>query len=73
MPGDMASGEVFLAITDWRHRCLNEGIAIRILSGGMGSDGWLDQQVESNVCYFILEFRVSSTSFKLSLKSFFDL
>ena len=54
MPGDVSSGDVFLAVTSWRAKCLTAGIVLRILSGGLGSDGWLDQEIKNGVRYFKL-------------------
>ena len=58
MPGDVSAGDVFLAVTAWRAQCLSAGIALRILSGGLGSDGWLDQEIKNSVRYFKLHLRV---------------
>ena len=60
MPGDVSSGDVFLAVTSWRANCLSAGIVLRILSGGLGSDGWLDQEIVGGVRYFKLHLRVSA-------------
>lgn len=59
MPGDASSGEVYENISSWRSRCLNAGVSLAILSGGMGSDGWLDQEIQGGVRYFVLHLRVS--------------
>jgi len=58
MPGDLSSGEVFLTITNWRSRCVDAGIALQILSGGLGSDGWVDSEVSGGVLYYKVHLRV---------------
>jgi hypothetical protein len=62
MPGDVPASDVFLAVTSWRAKCLTAGIVLRILSGGLGSDGWLDQEIKNNVRYFKLHLRVGENS-----------
>lgn len=62
MPSDLSAGELFLAISGWRSRCVKAGVSLTILSGGMGTDGWLDQEVHGGVAYFVLHFRVSLIS-----------
>jgi len=59
MPGDISSGEVFLALSNWRSRCLDAGIVHTMLSGGLGSDGWIDSEVAGGVLYYKIHFRVS--------------
>jgi hypothetical protein len=59
MSRDLSNMGVYEAISGWRVQCLEHGVSLHILSGGLGMDGWIDSEVQGGVSYFVFHFRVS--------------